>query len=639
MGAKGFFASLFRRRRKSDFEPTLAFALRSVLRSGLLRTGAGAGSILCESLDLDPLLQEIHQSGPGWMTVFHRDTDVPELIILTPEAFGNLERTVALWDNAASFLSVVPAGGLACHRYYRRYGPTEADELIWRLSGCRAYRLQPEGMPGVFACVQESTAVAFEQVLAEDRTQQDALRDHLLATEPNEEKVGVPQTLRLLAPRELAIVDLFLPARVPCGSRTLESLAESLSAPPDLAALDRVAGVWAGSTFESNGRRFALHYFFSSSDPARAGAMREACKAVSACILRASLARLGNALGCPVQNPTLGLDARPSPAAPSRYIELSLRIRLGESGSALHVLFDASLIPALAGRAKDRAAVAATAKGASAIIPLALGLVGPLTSGRISTFSRAFIDPQLGPEHFPFGLFAELVTERDLSLLLQNQMQRIVGGRSLKRLYAWAQESSDTAGRKVVRSVVPHLFDEERLLRHLPQQARDSWKRCGARQLGSRADYLRETERAFMAIDQATRKGDLLLSPRARWLLATCVMPPLRTQARARLKALTDSGQPFALLRTLRRAQLQQLLANQPSRVVCLGLLEAQEHESLVSANISSRRWRALQQDLTHARKQLEEGLLGADEVLEAKNQIQAAALALLESSKPQPQR
>jgi hypothetical protein len=140
-------------------------------------------------------------------------------------------------------------------------------------------------------------------------------------------------------------------------------------------------------------------------------------------------------------------------------------------------------------------------------------------------------------------------------------------------------------------------------------------------------------QEAMEGIEKAARRNALLLSPRARYILAEMAMPPLREAQKEEMRALAAAGVPFARLRALSRPQLQQLLGAQPARTLCLSLLGAEGELSFVRPSLSSVRAAELAEDLPRARRQLQDGTLAYEDVIRAKNDVEAAARRALEEA------
>lgn len=652
----GFFARLFRRRRPGDdFEPSLAHALAATIRKGLLRaTGKGLPA-RCEALSLEALLEDLPRRTSGWMTCFYQDSTSPWLILLMPDDWLRTIAAVAaeeggkkvphmvstLCDRAADFLKFeTPA---SFHRVQDTYSRGDQQALMWRTSGTAPFRVitGDSDKDSFYACVSEEPAREFEGSLQEKHAQE-SLRSWL--REPSAGKPAEPpKTLRLLAPRELFLGNLYLPPRAACGKQVLETLCATLSAAPGARPDADAPGVWAAGECmladPIEPRRLAHWYFFPCPDAATAARTRETYKEIAGCLFRGALPALGEALGGRLEKPALGLDVKPDRAGRTRYILLNARMRLASVRMPVDVYIDAAALGPLLRKHCDPEALAATARSAVSALPLALALNERLKSGRFHTFPGHFRDLRLGQDFFPFSGFSDLVTEHDLSIVLQNHLPRALAGRPLRCLYSWSEPAGEPAGRTQARPnaqqrvVTPHLFDEEKLSRHMTRQMRDGWQRESGRNLGTRDEYLQLNRDILRGIDRAARMKTVLLSPRARFILAELILPPLRARARRRLEETSAAGIPFAALRSMSAPQVQRFLATQPGRMICLGLVGAEAELAFVRKHVSAARAQRLEEDLLLARKQLESGALEWDEAVQAKTELESAARRMIQEN------
>jgi hypothetical protein len=642
---KGFFASLFgRRRKKDDFEPTLAYALGASAGRALAPWAPELPFARAEPVDLEALLEEL-RAARGWICSFHLDTDVPALVLLIPDGWlariaekaddGSLPSPVkALLEGSADFLRFNSPAGF--HASLGRFDP-DSPFLTWRLSGGIPFKLasRDDRSLAIYACVAEDAAEAFQASLRDDRDAAEALRSFLLV---GHETPALPiDSLDLHAPRELLLGSLFLPARVECGKQTLETLFETLSAPSGSEALREAPGTWIAAVCEAalpaGVKRLRHWYFFPSGEAESPQMAAETCKAIASCLLRSALPRMTDSLGTGIGKPALGTGVKPEPGPDKGWLLLGGRLHLGSSRIPVRLLVDsASLTPFLEKHAPPAVTASIAGKPAQ-VLSLALTLNEALLRGKLSTLPRAFSDPGFGEGFFPFSAFCDLVTDRDLAVVLQNYAPNAMEGRTLRRLFSYSEQSADAQGNPVNRAKTPTAYGEKRLLRLMPQRLRDIWERSPSRELGSREDYIRMNQEAMEGIEKAARRNALLLSPRARYILSEMVMPPLREAQRERMRALAASGVPFARLRGMSRQQLQQLLGAQPARALCLSLLGAEGELAFVRQSLSATRGTELGEDLRRARKQMDQGTLAYEDVIQAKNDLEEAALRVMEEA------
>ena len=649
----GFFARLFRRRRPGyDFEPSLAFALAATVRKGLRRATGKELPARCEPLAVEALLEEIPRRPSGWMTRFFQDSSSSWLIFLMPDDWlGTLAALApeeegkkvphmvsSLCDGAADFLQFETP--VSFHRVQDAYARGDHQGLMWRVSETAPFKVVTgdSGRDSFYACVLDETARGFEDSLQTSHAQ-DTLRSWL-DQGPAVTPKNPPDTLRLLSPRELFLGNLYLPPRTECGTQALETLCTSLSAAQGARPDTDAPGIWVACacTRADPGEptRLAHWYFFPCADEATAARTRETYKEIAGCLFRGALPTLGEALGGRLEKPALGLDVTPDFSGRTRHLLVTAVMRLGSVRMPVEVYIDAAALGPLLRKHCSPEGLAVTARSAVSALPLALALNERLIAKRFHTFPGHFRDPQLGPDFFPFSGFSDLVTEHDLSIVLQNYLPRALGGRPVRSLYAWSEQAGDPrapapAGDARRRIVTPHLFDEEKLSRHMSRQMRDRWQRESGRNLGTREEYLQLNREVLLGIDRAARMKTALLSPRARFVLAEMILPPLRARARRILDETAAAGIPFAALRTMSAPQVQRFFATQPDRTICLGLVGAEAELALVRKHVSAARAERLEEDLLLMRKQLDGGILEWDEAVQAKRELEKAVRTMIQ--------
>ena len=356
--------------------------------------------------------------------------------------------------------------------------------------------------PSFFACVREETALAFEDSLRKDRRRQEALRTFLGLSEP-----GAPETppippsrlLRLRASRELVLGGLFLPPLVECGAQVAEVMCTDLAAGPDAGLLD-AAGVWVATACDmataEQRTRLALWYFFPAADAERAVGARDTFRGLAGCLFRAAMSPLSQALGVRLENPGLTMDAKPDPGR-SGFLGIRARMRVAGTIVRVDVFVESATLAALLRRHCNPAALAATTGASRSALSLALGLNEELLGKSLESFTRSFLDARMGADFFPFSAFADLVTDRDLALVMQNHLPRALGGQHPRRLVAWAAEG---------RMVTPLLFDEERLRSFLPPGGGKRGNGCRPGTSARREDYLSLNREVLAGIARAARR-------------------------------------------------------------------------------------------------------------------------------------
>jgi hypothetical protein len=80
-------------------------------------------------------------------------------------------------------------------------------------------------------------------------------------------------------------------------------------------------------------------------------------------------------------------------------------------------------------------------------------------------------------------------------------------------------------------------------------------------------------------------------------------------------------------------AQIQQLLAGQSDRALCLCLIGSEREISFVRAHVSRTKAERLEEDLLRLRGQFEDGLLEVEEIEKARKTVEQAARKLSEKA------
>jgi hypothetical protein len=420
---------------------------------------------------------------------------------------------------------------------------------------------------------------------------------------------------------------------VECGTQISEVMCTDLTAAPDPSLVES-PGVWAaaaaGIAAPGQGARISLWYFFPTADPERATRARDTFRGLAGCLFRGALSPLSGALGMRLESPGLALDGKPD-LGRSGFLRIQARMRLAGAHVRVDAFVESATLAALLRKHCNPVALAATTGASRSALPLALGLNEELLGKSLESFPRSFLDARMGADFFPFSAFADLVTDRDLALVLQNHLPRAMGGQPLRQLVAWSQPGPSTSSDGGRRIVTPLLFDEERILRFLPPQGREAWERVSAEELGSREDYLELNREVLARIARAAQRDLLLLSPRARGILSRMALPGIQERARRKLQEAVASGMPFAGLKRMSKPMVQRLLATQPDRAICLALIGSEGELTFVRANVSAARRARLEEDLVNARNLLSEGAIDPEEAVRARKSIEEAARRMLE--------
>jgi hypothetical protein len=387
----------------------------------------------------------------------------------------------ALCEGTAHFLRFKSPAGF--HTSLSRF-EQDAPLLTWRLSGSVAFRIAGADDPNraVFGCVAEDVAEAFEESLRDDREAQDALRSFLLIGPETPPQPLDALTLR--APRELLLGHLFLPARVACGKQTLETLFETLSAPARTESLRDAPGTWVAAVSEAalptGTKRLRHWYFFPLAGADSPQITAETCKAIAGCLFRGALPRMAESLGVAITKPVLGAGVKPEPGAAQGWLLFHCRLHLGSTRVPMQMLVDTATLAPFLEKHVPRAATAMVAARPASALSLALTLNEALLRGKLLELPHQFLDPGFPEGFFPFSAFCDLVTDRDLAVVLQNYVPNALEGKALRRLFSYS-EQGDAQGRTVSRAKTPTLYGEARLLRLMPQRLRDLWQRSPAR--------------------------------------------------------------------------------------------------------------------------------------------------------------
>ncbi len=325
--------------------------------------------------------------------------------LATEEAGKKVPHMVStLCDGAADFLTFETP--VSFHRVQDTYARGDQQALMWRTSGTAPFRVVTGDADGssFYACVSEETAREFEGSLREKHAQE-SLRSWLREPRPVR-PAEPPKALKLLAPRELFLGNLYLPPRTACGSEVLETLCTALSAESAARPDGEAPGVWAASECmladPIEPKRLAHWYFFSCPDAATAARTRETYKEIAGCLFRGALPALGEALGGRLEKPALGLDVRPDLGGRTRYLLLSARMRLASVRMPVAVYIDAASIGPLLRKHCDPEGTCRNGEGRCLGTPSRARAERADPRQEISHFSRPFPRPAAGAGLFPF---------------------------------------------------------------------------------------------------------------------------------------------------------------------------------------------------------------------------------------------
>ncbi len=645
-GKPGLLARLFHRRKREDVEPTMPSVLGWAARRFLARSSGSDRGVGVTPIDLDTFLSAARDAVPAYLAGFHGDRDLPDLLVFVPDrsaaALGGAagKGIPAMVGELASALAGViarnPPEMPPLHRLVTRCLGEDLDELAWRASGTTAFRLevdlgpQAPGPAVLHACVAEPVAARMSDALQSDSGFFGAVRTRIIG-DASPAGLGLPtRSLRIQAGREFLLGNLLCPARAQCGRHVLETTPVALGAAPDCAALAASTGVWVTGSAEAAGARIPAVYFFATADAAEAARTRGSLGGVASCLFTAGLQALGSALGARPTKPSMSLAPRIPLPEKAAVVQVSARVKVASRIIPVEAFLDHATLTLLLRRLVEAPVLAAAAREPVPIVPLCLLASRALFHRQLPTLARSLAGT---PEAdlLPFGVFADLVTDRDLAVVLQNNVLAGLRGRSLRSLYSWSEPGSDALGQTLPRLVTPYFFDEERVLAALPGPAREEWNRGAAAVEVTREEH-RELEREIMSgIDRGLRRGTLLLSPRARLLLDTTVAPVLRARAEAALARLASSREPFATIQGMSHQQCQQLLARCPTRSICLSLFGAEGEIAFVGRHVSATRLRRIHEDLAVLRRQQQAGALDVEEIMAGKQELQGQARKMLD--------
>ncbi len=658
---RGFFATLFGLgRRKGLAELTVGSVIAKLIESNLA-LGADK-TVSAEKMVLEELLSEAGSQFPGTLAVFFRSRDIPDLILVAPQraaaalAAGNAGGAAGpdaippivrqASENLADFLAAgeggedapsVPVRG-AYHRYFKKLSAGDAEDLLWRVSGCVSYRITfPAGEgaadpPRFYACVAEAVAARVEAAFESDKEFGKAMLALMegKAAAPAEAADALSRTVTIAAPREFVAGNLFLMPRIQCGKYLMESRFTSVSLAASAEKYAEAPGIWALTVAEIAGKKWPVWYFFPALEQSKAQLNHETCKALASCILREALRSLSGTLNVSAEKPAIALDAKPDLSGKTGLLVLKTRIGIGPVHYPCEIFLDYSLLSVPLKSFLHPAELTSASRGPTAVLPLLFSLNQSLFRRQLGTFHRAFVGAE-GDGFFPFGAMLDLLPDRDCAIVLQNYVLRSLGTRRLRLLFSYSEEAQTPDGRQVIRIITPFAFDEERLLSFLPAKARDDWENARRGPLGSAAEHKQLVREIMEGINRAVRKKTLLVSPRTVFVLERMFLPGIRARAKEELGRIAADGIPYDTVRKLPKAQIQQFFGLQANRAVCLSLLGAEKEMSFVTANVSKKRAAQLAEDFTFVKKQLQDGFVESGEILEAKQGMERSARKIME--------
>jgi hypothetical protein len=636
----GFFARLFHRRRKDLFEYSVASVLAKGIENRLARVSKA------ERTDSIRLKEALLQGGPGSLAVLFRDRDLPELLLIASDAaisalssaqersgdvFEPLRR---LSDGLADFLFYNisrDSHGIAFHRYFKRYDSSGIDELLWRASTCACFKVSIAGAGSkeipLYACIAEDTEAQTEEALVKDDAYQKQVRV-LLESGPAAAESTPPLSVRFCSPREFILGGMLLPNRVKCGPHTLDSRYSGLSLLTDKDRYLSAAGVWVLTTCTLGDGKWPVWYFFPSGGPS---GDREALKGLVSCMYRDALRALTTVLKVPASSPQIAMDSKPDLSGRTGYAVLKAVIHVGPSRIPCELFIEFTSLSYLMKATLDPVELSSVPHTSASVLPLLFSLSHTLLRGQLAAFMRSFSQSGPAGEVFPFGAFLDLVTDRDRAIVLQNYTLPNIGARGLRRIFGYSEQVALPDGRAAVRTTVPHAFDSEDLLRHLPESARKEWAALHNSPLGSAQEFAALNEETLRGILSAIRRKTLLVSERCLLVLEGMFLPGVRAKAGERLARVTADGVPFRTVRKIPKTRLQQFLGIQPERALCLSLIGAEGELGFLRANMSRKHAAALEEMLTLLRTQYDQGSIEIDEVVRMKEETEKSARTLLE--------
>ncbi len=685
---RGFFATLFGWRRRRDLtEISVGSVIAKLMESNLART------VSAEEMDLETLLAESASQGPGVLAVFFGSRDIPDLILSAPDraaaalmppgtprapkashaALGAYTtsdstrrtpegRTAAAVsiplivrqasENLADFLAVGesedegPRGPIrgAHHKYFKKLTAADAEEFLWKVSGCVAYRLSfasgedAEDPPRFYALVSEAVAARTRKAFETDKEFGDAVRALLDGKPAAADSAGAAGgaapfdgTVSIAAPREFVVGNLFLMPRVNCGKYLLESRFTFASLAVDGGKYANAPGIWVLASAEVAAKKWTAWYFFPAPEPGKARPDRGTCKALASCIFREAVRSLSNTLNARAEKPAIALDAKPDLSGKTGLLVFTARIGIGTARYPCEIFFEYSLLSLLLKTFLDPAELSSASRGPTAVLPLLFSLNQSLFRKQLGAFHHAFVGAERGDGFFPFAAMMDLLPDRDCAIVLQNHVLQNMGSKNLRLLFSYSEDARTPDGRRAVRIVTPFAFDEERLLSFLPPNAREDWENAGRGPLCSAEEHRRLSREIMEGIHRAARKKILLVSPRTVFILERMFLPGVRARAREELGRIAADGIPYNTVRKLPKAQIQQYFGLQANRVVCVSLLGSEQEMAFVTANVSRKRAAQLMEDFAFVKRQFQGGFVESGEILSARQEMERSARKLMQ--------
>jgi hypothetical protein len=644
---RGFFARLFGLGRRRDSFQLSVGSVLAVLMGRAIRGIPDVEEAAHERIDPETLLAEIGRA--GWRAAYFREVDPPDLILYFPAgtlaAFsGNAggihggfpAQLGEATETIAAFLAARPpadgskAGDAAIfhHRFLKKYSMEDSEEIAWRASGCACYRIAVGDAP-VYACVERSVEMRTENAFESDDAFAESVRSMAAPGEKpraHPKEPGAPggdrsRRVELLAPREFSVGNLFLPPRIPCGKYLVETRFRAAEVPADRGAF-AADGTWAHTSCTVAGKKWPLWYLFPSGTA-------ETVKGIAGCALRESLGEISSVLGARAEGPGIAMGSRPDPEV-SQYIVLEASLSVGPARFSCSVFVGNALVSLLAKTLLHPSETSLVSRGPAAALPVLFAVNTALFSKRVGTFHRAFLDA--GAEgRFSFGAFLDLIPELDRAIVLQNYVLRSLGPRGLRSLFSYSESVQAADGKTQTRVLTPYAIDEERLLSCLPQRAREDWTAPARAAPDSAAEHDRLTVEMLDGISRSIGGKSLLLSPRTVLVLERFFLPEHRARAKKILERISADGVPYAAVRRLPKAQIQQFFGTQANRAIALSIMGSEKDLPFVRENVSKKRAAGLAEDIAFIARLHGEGSIGIGEILEAKQEMERAAGRMLE--------
>lgn len=616
---------ILRRVFKASEEDAYDAIISEVLAANIVRVTGARHEIVIEGMKPLEFERAMTSVGKGYLRSAFYGGERPGCIILFPDAFiaacvkvrdasdnsGSVPGIMELADGMLTRLcALLPAGpgSVAVSPYYAvnsEYDPREHGGLMWLAAECPVKKVSVMG-----SCFYIIVDASVQDRLRADCAHAKFARElrcvisDVRAFTQQAGEAGKLADITVTNPREFVMGNVFMPSISSLNGVLLRHNVERCgmsNAAPGFSAGDRVL---FKVTYEIHGSNYSVYYFLHDIGANDFERRFFDLKTFIKHILRENLLFLkSGAPGVGIRSVRYSLTAAPDTDAVVNAYCMTGRLRIKGEELLSTVMAPRSFFEVLRGAVFTANSITAPVSGRmgfhEAILSLNQALFMRGVKQYISRYAAVAAHTEIVTTYMPLYLFMEMVTDRDLAIILRNVLIPRYS-RAIMGLFYREAETAALSGDSEVESrdrIIAVDYDAQRIDRLIPEEIRSA-DDLPAYLNASQFDAL-NTE-AARALVNAVAGDRIVVSFRTRYILNVAYSERMRDKFRERLAELKARGVPFEKIKKLPRNRLINLLSRIGNKDLGLCVIDDRENREFVARHMSSRRREMFDEDLRY---------------------------------------